>query len=76
MRGIFKINEAVARAIDMGVKTSKKELAAKLFAGTTPEAQQVNMSNLCSGRTKRIAPEWVSIICEECKCTPNYLFGY
>ena len=38
-------------------------------------AQQVNMTNLCNGTTKRILPEWVLIICEMCGCSADYLFG-
>lgn len=72
----FKINEAIAQSEANGKKVLKKDIAARLFPGVSKSAQQVNMSNLCNGTTKRIAPEWVNIICEMCGCTPNYLFGY
>lgn len=72
----LKVNEAIARSKANGKKVFKKEIAARIFPGVSESAQQVNMTNLCNGTTKRIAPEWVIIICEMCNCTPNYLFGY
>lgn len=73
---ILKINEAIAQSEANGKKVLKKDIAARLFPGVSKSAQQVNMTNLCNGTTKRIVPEWVNIICEMCECTPNYLFGY
>lgn len=72
----FRIEEAIARAKANGKKVFKKELGAKLFPDVSETVVRINMTNLCSGKTKRIKPEWVGIICEECECTPNYLFGY
>lgn len=57
-------------------KVLKKDIAARLFPGVSTTTQQVNMTSLCNGKTKRILPEWVIVICEMCDCTPNYLFGY
>lgn len=72
----LRINEAIARANDSGHPVLKKEIAARLFPNVEGGAQQVNMTNLCNGRTKRFTPETVIVICEMCHCTPNYLFGY
>ena len=72
---VFRLNEAIARCERLGKKVRKKELAAKLWANSTPAAQQVNMTNLAGGRTKKVDIEWVSIICEELQCDANYLFG-
>ncbi len=72
----LRVNEAIARAQTNGKKILKKDVAAELWKGRNVTAQQVNMTALCNGSTKQIRPEWVSIICEMCDCTPNYLFGY
>lgn len=71
----LRVNEAIAKAQTAGIKVYKKEVAARLWEGRTESAQQVNMTNLCNGTTKRIAPEWVVIICEMCGCSADYLFG-
>ena len=72
----FKLNEAIAMSEAKGNKVFKKDIASRIFPGVSEKAQQVNFSALCSGKTKRIAPEWIGIICEMCGCTPNFLFGY
>lgn len=71
----LRVNEAIARSEANGKKVLKKDIAARLFEGASESAQQVNMTNLCNGTTKRIVPEWVVIICEMCGCSANYLFG-
>jgi DNA-binding Xre family transcriptional regulator len=72
----LKVNEAIALSAANGKKVLKKDIAARLFPGVSTATQQVNMTSLCNGKTKRILPEWVIVICEMCDCTPNYLFGY
>lgn len=71
----LRVNESIARSKANGKKVLKKDIAARLFEGASESAQQVNMTNLCNGTTKRIAPEWVVIICEMCGCSADYLFG-
>lgn len=71
----LRVNEAIARSEANGKKVLKKDIAACLFEGSSESAQQVNMTNLCNGTTKRIVPEWVVIICEMCGCSADYLFG-
>lgn len=75
MKSKFRVNEAIALSEANGKKVLKKDIAARLFAGVNESAQQVNMTNLCKGKTKRIAPEWVIILCEMLDCSANYLFG-
>ena len=70
----MRLNEAIARSEANGKKIFKKDIAALLFPGVSTAAQQVNMTNLCNGTTKRIAPEWVVVICKMCDCTADYLF--
>lgn len=71
----LRVNEAIARSEANGKKVLKKDIAARLFEGASESAQQVNMTNLCNGTTKRIVPEWVVILCEMLDCTADYLFG-
>ena len=71
----LRVNEAIARSLANGNKVLKKDIAARLFEGASESAQQVNMTNLCNGTTKRIVPDWVVIICEMCGCSADYLFG-
>ena len=71
----LRVNEAIARSEANGKKVLKKDIAARLFEGASESAQQVNMTNLCNGTTKRIVPEWVVIICEMCGCSADYMFG-
>ena len=71
----LRVNEAIARSEANGKKVLKKDIAAHLFEGASESAQQVNMTNLCNGTTKRIVPEWVVILCEMLDCTADYLFG-
>lgn len=70
----LRVNEAIARSEANG-KRFEKDIAARLFEGASESAQQVNMTNLCNGTTKRIVPEWVVILCEMLDCTADYLFG-
>lgn len=71
----LRIEMAIARAKEQGIEVFKKEIAAQLWPDSTPAAQQVNMSALCQGRTARIAPEWVPIICSMTGCSADFLFG-
>ena len=72
---MMRIEQALARAKEQGNKVLKKDLAAKLWPDSVPAAQQVNMTALCSGRTIKINPDWVNIICEMCGCSADFLFG-
>lgn len=72
----LKVNEAIAQSEANGNKVLKQEIAKKLFSGANENTQRVNMSNLCRGKTQRIKLEWINIICHECDCTPNFLFGF
>lgn len=73
---MLKINEAILRSGLQGRRIMKKDIAARLFPGVPVTTQQVNFTNLVTGRTRRIDPEWVRIICEMCGCDPNFLFGF
>ena len=72
---MMKIEQAIARAKDHGKKVKKKDIAALLWPDSTETAQQVNMTKLCSGKTTKINPDWVNIICDTCECSADFLFG-
>ena len=71
----MRIEQALARAKDNGQKVMKKELAALLWPDSSPAAQQVNMTKLCSGKTTKISVDWVAIICGATGCSADFLFG-
>lgn len=71
----LNIREAFNQASEQGKPVMKKTLAEKLWPESKPVTQQVNMTNLMNGSTKRITVEMVNIICTELNCTPNYLFN-
>lgn len=71
----IKIEEAIARAKESGRRVLKKDIAARIWPDGTPEARQVNMTKLLKGRTLRIEPEWVKIICEMTGVSADFLFG-
>lgn len=70
----FRIEEAIARARDNGMKVYKNEIAAKLWPESNEVTQRINMWHLCGGRSTRIKPEWALIICDICGCTLDFLF--
>jgi hypothetical protein len=71
----IKVNEAIAHAQSMGKKILKKDLAAKIWSNSNQQAQAVNMTNLCSGVTKKVNPEWLVIISLETGCSIDFLLG-
>ena len=72
---MIRIEQALAVAKENGRKIAKKDIAAMLWPNATQAAQQVNMTNLCSGKTSRIDPDWVPIICRECGVSADFLFN-
>lgn len=72
---MIRIEQALAVAKENGRKITKKDLASMLWPDTTAAGQQVNMTNLCGGKTARIDPDWIPIICRECGVTADFLFN-
>lgn len=72
---MIRIEQALARAKEKGLKVLKKDVAARLWPDSLPSAQQVNMTKLCSGKTARIDPEWINIICEMTGVSADFLLG-
>lgn len=71
----LRVNEAIARAQSKGNKVLKQDLAAKLWGSSSTTSQKVNMTNLCTGVTKKISVEWVVVLCETLNCSADFLFG-
>lgn len=70
---MMRIESAIARAKENGKNVTKKEIAARLWPNSSEKTQTVNMNNVCNGRTARIEPAWINIICEMTGCSANYL---
>lgn len=71
----LKLKEAFARSEANGKKVFKRDLAKKLWPTSAESSQQVCMTKLLNGSSKRVTPEWVQIICKELNCTADFLFG-
>jgi hypothetical protein len=72
---MMRIEQAIAVAKENGKKVKKKEIAARLWPDSSEAAQQVNMTALCNGKTTKINPAWVGIICEMTGVSADFLFG-
>lgn len=72
---MIRIEQAIARAKDEGRAVMKKEIAAMIWPDAPETTQQVNMTNLCSGKTKRIEPEWLVIIATMTGVSADFLVG-
>ena len=70
----LRINEAIALAESRGKKIYKKDLAKKIWPNSRPEAQAMNMTNLATGATKKVSPDWVVTICKETGVSADFLF--
>lgn len=72
---MIRIEQAIARAKDEGRAVMKKEIAAMIWPDAPESTQQVNMTNLCSGKTKRVEPEWLVIIATMTGVSADFLVG-
>ena len=70
---MIRIEQAIARAKDAGIKVRKKDIAARLWPDTNPAGQVVNMTGLCNGSRERVHPEWIRIICEMTGVSADFL---
>jgi hypothetical protein len=55
-------------------RAKKKDLAKLLWPDSSGSTQGVNMSKLISGKTKKVNPDWIPIICSFCRVSPSFLF--
>lgn len=72
---MIRVEAAIARAKEQGIKITKGELAAMIWPDSSVSAQRVSISRLCSGKNERVAPEWVRTICKTCGVSADFLFG-
>lgn len=72
---MIRIESALAYAKENGKKVFKKDIAARLWPDSTPQAQQVNMTELVNGTKQRLDPEWIRIICEMTGVSADFLLG-
>lgn len=71
----FKLKEAFYEAKLKDNSKTQKELAELLYPESKPNTQRANVNNLFNSERATVKPRWVSIICEYCECTPEFLFG-
>lgn len=71
----LRIKQAVLRAKECGRPVRMVDLGSSLWPDAPEVSQKINISNLANGRTGRIKPEWVRVICEVCGCSADFLFG-
>ena len=72
---MIRIEQAIARAKEQGKKVLKKDIAAALWPDAAVENQRIKMSLLCTGKTTRIEPGWVKVICEMTGVSADFLLG-
>jgi hypothetical protein len=72
---MLRINEAIGYANANGKRIRKIDLARLLWPDSSRFSQNINMNNLCSGKTKTISPEFVEIICRKTGVDPNFLYN-
>jgi len=71
----IKLNEAILYAsAKAGRKISQKEVGKELFPESSIESQQINLSKLITGKTKRISVITVQRICKKLGVDANFLF--
>lgn len=71
----LKIDEAIAFARLNGKKLTKTNIAARIWPESSPLSRRQNMTNLCTGKTDKVNPKWVEIICEMTGCDANFLLN-
>jgi len=72
---MLRIREALKYALLSGKNISRMDLARAIFPDSKRETQEVNITNLLTGKTKRPNPEWIPIICELTGVDANFLFN-
>jgi len=72
---MIRIESAIARAKEQGIKVTRRDIAARLWPDATPINQSVKIGLLIRGKTTRIEPRWVGIICEMTGVSADFLLG-
>lgn len=71
----FRLKESLLYAKENGLTKSKKEIARIIWPESGEVCARVNMSNLESGRCKRIETKNVAVLCGILGVSADYLFG-
>lgn len=76
---VLKIDDALEYYESTKAKSKpgllKIDLARLMFKNSNEKTMPVLMSNVISGKTARIDPEWVKAICKATGVDANFLFG-
>lgn len=71
----IRIREAVQYAKKQGIKINKKLIACKVFMNTSEQSAYVRFNNYERGKSGKMNPVQIRILCNEFKVDANYLFG-
>lgn len=73
----MKIIKLLLARFDRKTQMEKRaRIGAALWPDSAPLAQNINLFNLVSGRTKKIAPKDIVTICQILETSPNTLFEW
>lgn len=75
MENRIRIREAVEHAKSQGIKVNKKDLAGKVFPMTTEASAYVRLNNYERGKSGKMNPRQIHVLCKELRVDPNFLFG-
>lgn len=72
---MFRLKESIKMAKDNGVLGRKAEFAQSMWPNSSARSARMNLSNLVSGKSKKIDIENVPLVCERLGVSADYLFG-
>ena len=68
-------NARIEAGKSKGNKITRQTLGNAIYPKSSHTCVRVSMSNLLSGLKKKLNPDWVVVICNECNVDPNFLYG-
>ena len=73
---MLRIKEAVERLNENeDQKMNMIDLGRDMWPNSTEQTQRMNISNMATGKVKRIAIDHVIYLCKKLKCSADFLFG-
>ena len=73
----MKIIQTILQEFDRKTQMRKRaQIGEALWPASTPLAREINLYNLIKGRTKKVAPSDIVVICKVLEVTPNTLFSW
>lgn len=74
----MRIKEALKFALLNGKNSTiiRQKISDRIWGKSSKETQEVNVSNLVRGKTKKFDSNMVETICQETGVSPDFLFGY